>query len=164
MISDTSDVKSFYCRFRLFQTWHQISIKVFPQQSSKGEDHECKNRKDHYFKHLSELTSKIVKCNAYFTPRSNQGLPIHYDLHDVYVVQIEGSKHWKVWKPFRKSVNMETLSFDREQNLSVWCNSQAAQEFILGESQSFYLEMGQPHLALATELDSLHLSFGIHNE
>ena len=35
------------------------------------------------------------QCNIYVTPGgSAQGLKTHYDTHDVFVLQIEGTKHW----------------------------------------------------------------------
>ncbi len=35
--------------------------------------------------------------NAYYTPRAAQGLPVHHDTHDVFVLQVSGEKRWGGW-------------------------------------------------------------------
>ncbi|HCS56916.1 MAG TPA: cupin, partial [Gordonia polyisoprenivorans] len=40
-----------------------------------------------------------VQANAYVTPPSNRGFDPHYDVHDVFVLQISGEKHWTVHAP-----------------------------------------------------------------
>ncbi|MET1006207.1 MAG: cupin domain-containing protein, partial [Propionibacteriaceae bacterium] len=37
-----------------------------------------------------------VQANAYVTPPQNQGFSNHYDVHDVFVLQIEGEKKWTI--------------------------------------------------------------------
>ncbi|HKF86966.1 MAG TPA: cupin domain-containing protein, partial [Propionibacteriaceae bacterium] len=37
-----------------------------------------------------------VQANAYVTPPQNQGFSNHYDVHDVFVLQLEGSKRWQI--------------------------------------------------------------------
>lgn len=46
-----------------------------------------------------ELMAEIghpVQINAYLTPSNASGLRSHCDDHDVFIVQLEGSKHWTV--------------------------------------------------------------------
>ena len=38
-----------------------------------------------------------VQANIYLTPPGSQGFRIHYDTHDVVVLQVEGTKRWRVW-------------------------------------------------------------------
>jgi lysine-specific demethylase/histidyl-hydroxylase NO66 len=45
-----------------------------------------------------ELTHP-VQCNAYITPAGSQGLAVHYDTHDVFVLQVAGSKEWTIHPP-----------------------------------------------------------------
>src|SRR6478672_2599413 len=40
-----------------------------------------------------------VQINAYITPPENQGFAAHYDTHDVFVLQIAGSKKWTIHAP-----------------------------------------------------------------
>lgn len=113
---------------------------------------------------LEAKTKKRVQCNAYYTPPNSQGLPIHYDLHDVLVLQIEGSKLWKIWPAFRRSVTVETLLSDEKENLPNWTAEAPTQELVLTKSQTLYITKGQPHVALTTHESSLHFSFGIYND
>ena len=46
---------------------------------------------------LASQTSAAIQVNAYLTPPNAQGLDVHYDRHDVFVLQIAGSKCWRVF-------------------------------------------------------------------
>ena len=40
-----------------------------------------------------------VQVNAYITPPQNQGFSDHYDVHDVFVLQVHGEKQWSLREP-----------------------------------------------------------------
>ncbi|BDZ59964.1 cupin domain-containing protein [Barrientosiimonas endolithica] len=40
-----------------------------------------------------------VQVNAYVTPAQNTGFSDHYDVHDVFVLQIAGEKRWRIRPP-----------------------------------------------------------------
>lgn len=48
---------------------------------------------------LETELSHAVQANAYVTPAGSQGLRVHYDTHDVFVLQLAGSKHWSIYPP-----------------------------------------------------------------
>ncbi|XP_011679283.2 ribosomal oxygenase 2 isoform X1 [Strongylocentrotus purpuratus] len=41
----------------------------------------------------------LVGSNIYMTPKLSQGLAPHYDDVEVFVLQLEGEKHWRLYKP-----------------------------------------------------------------
>ena len=41
----------------------------------------------------------LVHANAYLTPGDAPGFAPHYDTHEVFVLQVAGSKHWRVFQP-----------------------------------------------------------------
>jgi lysine-specific demethylase/histidyl-hydroxylase NO66 len=43
--------------------------------------------------------SHAVQANAYVTPAGSRGLGVHYDTHDVFVLQLAGTKQWSVYEP-----------------------------------------------------------------
>ena len=43
-----------------------------------------------------------VQINAYITPSSSQGFSAHYDVHDVFVLQVAGEKRWRIHAPVRQ--------------------------------------------------------------
>lgn len=48
---------------------------------------------------LQEYFGTMVGANTYLTPPGSQGFAPHYDDIEAFVVQLEGRKHWKLYKP-----------------------------------------------------------------
>ncbi len=42
--------------------------------------------------------SMPFQANVYLTPEKAQGFQPHHDTHDVFVLQIAGSKHWRIYQ------------------------------------------------------------------
>ena len=40
-----------------------------------------------------------VQVNAYVTPPQSRGFDDHYDVHDVFVLQVSGEKRWRIHEP-----------------------------------------------------------------
>ena len=71
--------------------------------------------------HLARLANNLalaldhpVQVNAYLSPSSARGLDLHFDYHDVFVVQLGGSKRWRIWAPLARTTNpVKGRAFDR---------------------------------------------------
>ena len=68
------------------------------------------NEIERYWKPIKELCRNITHeishhtvANMYLTPKNQKALLPHHDTHDVYVLQIHGEKHWKIY-----NAHMET--------------------------------------------------------
>lgn len=48
---------------------------------------------------MQEFFHCLVGFNAYLTPPNSQGFAPHYDDIEAFVLQIEGRKRWKLYKP-----------------------------------------------------------------
>ncbi|MEW6471603.1 MAG: cupin domain-containing protein [Actinomycetota bacterium] len=48
---------------------------------------------------LSDTLGHPVQANIYLTPPRRKGLRLHYDTHDVVVLQVAGMKTWEVYEP-----------------------------------------------------------------
>lgn len=48
---------------------------------------------------LQEYFGTMVGANTYLTPPGSQGFAPHYDDIEAFIVQLEGRKHWKLYKP-----------------------------------------------------------------
>ncbi|RSN06784.1 cupin [Nonomuraea sp. WAC 01424] len=81
--------------------------------------------------------SAECRVNAYLTPPRARGFDVHRDSHDVFVLQVAGSKRWRI-------------------------HQDARQEFDLCEGDLLYLPRGLPHEAASAHGTSLHLSVGVH--
>ncbi|WP_300017656.1 cupin domain-containing protein [Pseudonocardia sp.] len=104
-----------------------------------------------------------VQVNAYVTPPSSQGFSAHYDVHDVFVLQLAGRKHWTVHAP----VHPDPL---RDQPWSDHATAVAARardddpviDTVLGPGDALYLPRGWLHAATALGGVCAHLTVGVH--
>jgi ribosomal protein L16 Arg81 hydroxylase len=89
---------------------------------------------------------------AFLTPASRRGLAPHYDPVDVFVVQLEGTKSWRVWP-----VPAERRGDDAG-NLDEARLGTPAIEATLQPGDVLYMPYNCAHVAAAGEQVSLHLS------
>jgi len=97
-----------------------------------------------------------VQANAYLTPAGAAGLAPHHDTHDVFVLQVAGSKHWTVRTPV----------VDTPLPRHVSDHDVAAAQPVLFEDEmrpgdALYLPRGFVHSAAAQQGVSLHLTIGV---
>lgn len=102
-----------------------------------------------------------VGANAYFTPSNARGFLPHYDPHDTLIVQIDGSKHWKIWHnplplPFRDELSHETI----REELENCANRKSEIELTVAPGDWLYLPRGFIHAASTSTAASLHVTFG----
>ncbi len=83
------------------------------------------------------------QVNAYITPPGAQGLALHSDPHDVFVLQAFGRKHWEVGAAPDES-DRDPIPAD------------------LGPGDCIYMPTGTPHAATTGSVLSGHLTVGIH--
>jgi hypothetical protein len=107
------------------------------------------------FREQGLVLGKPVRANAYFTPPRAQGLDPHYDDHDVLVLQLHGSKRWRIhhevkW-PRRPMAGALAREFVKAQPL----------ELTLTPGDVLYLPRGFVHEAAAMETASLHLTLSV---
>ena len=97
-----------------------------------------------------------VDANAYLTPASSQGFQSHYDTHDVFILQLEGSKHWRIYDaPLR--LPLESQPFD---HLEVTPGT-LSRQVDLHAGDLIYLPRGTFHEALTSTCSSLHVTMAI---
>ncbi|MFC3455436.1 JmjC domain-containing protein [Amycolatopsis speibonae] len=97
-----------------------------------------------------------------FVHRS-QGFAAHYDVHDVFVLQFAGRKHWKVYAPVHPAPLRDQSWNDHADPVAARAREDApAIEKILEPGDVMYLPRGWPHSAAALGDVSAHLTIGIH--
>ncbi|HEX5365478.1 MAG TPA: cupin domain-containing protein [Acidimicrobiales bacterium] len=97
-----------------------------------------------------------VQANAYLTPPGAAGLAPHHDTHDVFVLQVAGSKRWTVRQPLVEAPLPRHLS-DHE----AAAGQPVLFEALLEPGDVLYLPRGFVHSAAAQEGVSLHLTMGV---
>ena len=101
-----------------------------------------------------------VQANGYLSPPDAQGFPVHFDTHDVLILQCSGRKRWRI---HRRVCESPRDSDGRD--LAPDEAGPVLHEFDLGPGDTLYLPRGVAHQADCTSAasePSLHLSLGIH--
>ncbi len=103
-----------------------------------------------------------VQINAYITPPQNQGFAPHYDVHDVFVLQIAGRKHWRIHEP----VLVDPLPEQNWERVRADVAARAAEapviDAVLEPGDALYLPRGYLHSAAALGDTTIHLTVGVH--
>lgn len=110
-----------------------------------------------YCRQLEAFLGHPVQANAYLTPRTAQGLSVHHDTHDVFVLQIAGSKRWLVYRPA-----LELPHRGQHYRSELGEPGPALLEATLQPGATLYLPRGWLHEARASEGSSLHLTVGVN--
>jgi hypothetical protein len=98
-----------------------------------------------------------VQANSYYTPRGSQGFAVHHDTHDVFVLQVAGEKHWRIYEPL-----LELPLKKQRYSKALGEPGPPVQELTLQAGDTLYLPRGWPHDALTSETDSLHVTVGVN--
>ncbi|MGK5532088.1 cupin domain-containing protein [Streptomyces sp. URMC 129] len=105
---------------------------------------------------LERFLRTPVQVNAYASWTAEEGFGTHWDDHDVVVLQLEGSKRWKIYGPTRQA--------------PAWRDVEAPEiptgapiaDIVLAPGDVLYLPRGWWHAVSADQgTTSLHLTFGL---
>ncbi|MGW2343579.1 cupin domain-containing protein [Streptomyces sp. NPDC001661] len=113
----------------------------------------------------AELSAELghpVQANAYITPPMNRGFDDHYDVHDVFVVQIQGRKRWLVHEPVHPDPLRDQPWTDRRDAVAEAAREPAYIDTVLEPGDVLYLPRGWLHAAEAQGEVSVHLTLGVH--
>lgn len=110
---------------------------------------------------LGEAFSARVKVNVYMTPPGFQGAPIHPDIQDVFVLQMEGAKEWYIYDEvaYEPVESLEHIHFLDHPPLAYPEEPPLAERTLLEKGDLLYLPRGVVHRAVApATTPSLHLT------
>jgi bifunctional lysine-specific demethylase and histidyl-hydroxylase NO66 len=109
-----------------------------------------------YLSLLQELFGTCVGSNVYLTPAGTQGFAPHYDDIEAFVLQLEGKKRWRVYKPLSEN---ETLPRFSSQNFAQADLPDPIIDVVLEPGDCLYFPRGYPHQANALDdIHSLHIT------
>lgn len=103
-----------------------------------------------------------VQANAYVTPPQNRGFDAHYDVHDVFVLQIDGAKRWIVHEPVHPDPLRDQPWTDRRSAVAEAARGTAYIDTVIEPGDVLYLPRGWLHAAEARGEVSVHLTLGVH--
>ncbi|NJR59262.1 MAG: cupin [Cyanobacteria bacterium CRU_2_1] len=121
------------------------------------------NQVHRWIPELATLTSELkydlgynTQINAYCS-WAKPGFSCHYDTHDAFILQIEGSKQWFVFA--------DTLKYpllDQKSSSFTPPETDPYLSCVLHPGDVLYIPRGHWHYAVAIDQPSLHLTLGIH--
>jgi hypothetical protein len=106
-----------------------------------------------------------VQVNAYVTPPQSRGFDDHYDVHDVFVLQVEGRKRWRINAPVHERPLRDQPWTDRRdavREAAAPDGDGPLLDVVLDPGDCLYLPRGFLHAAEALAEVSTHLTVGVH--
>ncbi len=104
-----------------------------------------------------------MQANAYLTPAAERGLGLHYDTHDVVVLQTAGHKRWEIFAPrFEAPLGTQHWSDVGDGADLDDGDLTPVLETVLGPGDCLYLPRGFVHRVVSEDEASLHVTVGIH--
>lgn len=117
---------------------------------------------------IGEFTRQLVadvghpcQVNAYVTPASSRGFDPHYDVHDVFVIQIAGEKHWTIHEPVHVDPLRDQPWSGHRSAVAERAAGTPAIDETLRPGDVLYLPRGWIHSATALGGTSIHLTVGM---
>jgi len=129
------------------------SIRMLnPQTFHNGVWRLCSTLQDHF--------QNMVGANVYLTPPGTQGFAPHYDDVEVFMLQLEGKKHWKL---HRSRSEEERLPRFSSQNFDQEDVGEPFMELDLEPGDLLYLPRGTIHQGnCLEEAHSLHITISMY--
>ena len=118
--------------------------------------HECLPELAALCRAVEKVFSGHFQTNIYLSPPNAQGFKTHFDSHDVFVLQIAGSKIWTL-----NDTGIELPLHGQRFEPGVHTAGPVTQEFTLRQGDLLYCPRGLYHAARSTDEVSLHITLGL---
>jgi ribosomal protein L16 Arg81 hydroxylase len=106
---------------------------------------------------FSDQTGVQTRINVYASYPDEQGFPLHYDTHDVFIIQAEGSKRWRIFPPTIEY----PLFYQKHHGIHRPDESALYLDCVLTSGDVLYIPRGHWHEAVAHADASLHLTLAV---
>lgn len=110
---------------------------------------------------LSAEMAAPAQVSAHITPASSRGFDPDYDLHDVFVIQIHGEKHWTIHAPVNEHPLHEHPGEEQRTAVAARAKEKPIIDVTFRPGEVLYLPRGWIHSAVATGGTSIHLAVGV---
>lgn len=106
---------------------------------------------------LELILRERVQVNMYAGWHSSRGFDLHWDDHDVFILQVTGRKLWRIYGETKKyPITLGTAPKPEDVDNPLW-------EDYLEDGDVLYIPRGWWHVAFPLSEPTLHLTVGIHN-
>jgi hypothetical protein len=108
-------------------------------------------------KGLELLFRERVQVNLYAGWQTSRGFDLHWDDHDVFILQVAGRKRWSVYGQTRPHPLVNDIEkAQKPGHAPLW-------EGTLEDGDLLYIPRGWWHVAVPLAEPTLHLTVGVHN-
>ena len=105
---------------------------------------------------LESVFSAHFQTNVYLSPPNAQGFGTHFDSHDVFVLQISGSKTWSLYDTLIE-LPLHEQRFEKGKHIP----GPVTQQLTIRAGDLLYCPRGLFHSAHSTDEPSLHVTLGL---
>ena len=105
---------------------------------------------------VEKAFSSHFQTNVYLSPPNAQGFKTHFDSHDVFVLQVSGSKQWTLYDT-GIVLPLRGQAFDPHKHAP----GAPSREFAMHAGDLLYCPRGLFHSARSTDETSLHITLGL---
>ncbi len=105
---------------------------------------------------LEMLFRERVQVNAYAGWHTSRGFDLHWDDHDVFILQVTGRKRWSIYGATKPNPLAGDTGNPKPTGAPLW-------EATLEDGDFLYIPRGWWHVAEPLDEPTLHLTIGIHN-
>lgn len=106
-------------------------------------------------KALREVFNSKITLNGYFSFGPSEGIPVHYDPHHIFAVQLFGAKDWMLGKEQAEQYPHQAFTMEGGEVIP------PSIPIKLGEGQMLYLPPGRMHSVRTNDV-SVHVAIGVH--
>ncbi|XP_030021839.2 bifunctional lysine-specific demethylase and histidyl-hydroxylase NO66 [Manduca sexta] len=111
---------------------------------------------------LQEFFNSFVGANAYLTPPDSQGFAPHYDDIEAFILQAEGKKHWRIYKPLDKNSVLPRVSSKNYEQEEI---GEPVMEVTLQAGDMLYFPRGYIHQGVTIDGEhSLHVTISMYQQ
>ena len=105
---------------------------------------------------VEQVFSGHFQTNIYLSPPNAQGFGTHFDSHDVFVLQVAGSKLWTLYDTVVE-LPLHGQAFDKDKHHP----GPPSREIVIRAGDLFYCPRGLFHSARSSTESSLHITLGL---
>ena len=103
-----------------------------------------------------------VNITAFLTPATADNIPAHYDMVDVFALQISGSKRWRLWPSVTGLPVLSAASRHYTIDDGAVSEDRLVADVDLEAGDTLFVPRGMIHQAITTDRHSLHITVMIN--
>lgn len=109
---------------------------------------------------LQEFFGCFVGANSYLTPPNSQGFAPHYDDIEAFILQVEGKKRWRLYKPRTKGEHLARFSSKNFEQSEI---GEPILDVVVNAGDLLYFPRGTIHQGETIEdSHSLHITLSVY--